>query len=132
MVLGRGSTLYSVDHVPFINTLAKDDRYFLRMRKLGKSTPKEQEEICAIASAISLINEQYRNHPKYDGLFGHSQFKRNSPGGYLIFDDKEVVEALLDHPDKAALIAKTYLERWSVDSLGEVLDSPAAVAEGAL
>ena len=133
LVLGRGSTLYSVHHVPFLNTFVNDERLSRRIRNLGKSTPQEQEEICAVASAIALIDEQYKNHPKNNGLrFGHCQFKSIGPRGHIVFDDKEVIDALLDHPDKAALIAKTYLERWSVDSLDEVLRNTAAIAEGAL
>lgn len=133
LVLGRGSTMYSVSHLQFINTLAKDDRFSRRVRKLGTSTPEEQAEICAVASAIALIDEEYKNHPKHKPLrFGQSQFKRISARGHLVFDDKSVVEALFDHPDKAELIAKLYLERWSVDSLDEVLNAPQAIAEGAL
>jgi hypothetical protein len=133
LALGRGSSMYSVQHLPFINTLAKDDRFSRKIRNLGRSGPEIQKQICSVASAIAQIDREYKNHPKHrELLFNRSSFMSASPRGTLIFDDKQVVEALFDNPDKAGLIAKLYLERWSVDALDEIVNSPTAIAEGAL
>ena len=132
LVLTHGSEMKPADFLPFINTLAKDDRFFRTFRRLNEVDEATRQGICAVADAITAIDYSYRFDSEGRSIFNRTKFKSAGPGGTMIFHNRTVSEALFDHPDKAGLIADLFLERGSLDVLDELLEAPAVIAEGSL
>jgi hypothetical protein len=137
LTLARGSTMNSVHLLPFANTLAADERFSEAMESLPTATEAKRQQVCDIASGVTAIAKHYSEKITHKTPVNErNPFIRGeatvSGKKILTFDDQSVIDAMLDHPDKAEMITDLYLERGSVDALDSVLSVASTLAEGAL
>lgn len=129
-VLAHETTLNSQWYLPFIKTMVDEEGYGRIVRGYSNRSPEDQKKLCAVANALAEIDRQYRDNPPSSAMDG--KFLRTNVRGAMIVHDQPVFKALVKHPEKAEQITMMYVQRWSLDALDEVLNTPAAISEGAL
>jgi hypothetical protein len=129
--LAHETSLHSRWYLPFIQTMVDEEGYGRIVRGYSKVSLEDQKKLCAVANALTEIDQQYdENAPATSTV--ERKFLRTNARGAMIVYDRPLFKALVEHPEKAAQIAKLYVQRWSLDALDEVLDAPSAISEGAL
>lgn len=130
--LAHETSLNSRWYLPFINTLVQEEGYGRRIRRYNEVSREEQMKVCGIADAIGKIEREYQDNPPPTAHSLDGGFISTTTKGSLYIKDPYLFKALVEHPERASQIAQMYVERWSLDSLNEVLEAPASIAEGAL
>lgn len=129
--LAHETSLHSKWYLPFVRAMEGEDGYGRTVRGYSEASLEDQRNLCSVANALAEIEGQYYdNAPPTKTV--ERKFLRKNARGAMILHNKALFRALLDHPEKAAQIAKMYVQRWSLAALGEVLSAPAAISEGAL
>jgi hypothetical protein len=89
------------------------------------ASPELQAEVLSIAAGLSLLDEADSNNT-------NSVYLTGTPEGYVEVQDDKLVDAMLEYPAYAPVIAKLYIERGSLDALDEALSVPLAITGGIL
>lgn len=130
--LAYDTKLNSRWYLPFIQTMVDEEGYGRIVRGYAKATPEDQRKLCAIADALAEVDRQYQENPPAGANSMDGKFLRSNVRGAMYVYDQQLFKVLVEHPEKAAQIAKLYVQRWSLDALDEVLDAPSSISEGAL
>lgn len=130
--LAHGSKMHSKWFLPFINALVKEEGYGRIVRNHENAAASELWKMVAVADSLEMVERQYRDNPPPEAHDLDGGFISTTTKGNLYVKNPYLFKALVAHPDKAQQIAKLYVERWSLDALDEVLESPSSIAEGAL
>jgi hypothetical protein len=129
--LAHETSLHSKWHLPFVRAMEDEGGYGSTVREYSGASLEDQKKLCAVANALAEIESQYYDNAPPTKTVERKFLRKNSQGAMIIYN-KPLFRALLDHPEKAAQIAKMYVQRWSLDALDEVLSAPSAISEGAL
>jgi hypothetical protein len=137
LALTHGSDMHIMNMQLFANTISNDERYTELMEDLPEANEQARQQVCDIATALTRIDNEYSDRiTNRTPINERKRFFRDTATvagkKVIVFDDQTVVDALLEHPDKAEMITDLYLERGSVDALDSVLSVASTLAEGAL
>lgn len=112
-------------HSWFIRALMETDAYAEAMTHLYAAEPKEQQEILSIADAIDMLDRTAVRTRELKDIFVVSE-------RIISLRDRELMDTILQYPDRAANIVDLFLERGSLEALDGILRTPQAVSAGAL
>jgi hypothetical protein len=118
-------------HQQFLVALRKHSGFREVAYDLYAADDDSKKLVCGVANAIhmlssfeSVIQDKYGNE--------RPELMVNAMGKQLKLRDKDLFAAILDHPQYAESIAALYLERGNLAAIDEVINSSAAIREGAL